>query len=334
MEMNRNQLTMAVIGGAGGAIALVVFALVWLKSGKMDALRLEVTNLKAECDRLHAVDPATGENYSKNLNVISNEVSASFNSATNEFLLAKYSVMENSDFCKAMQDDFKEFVKWSEGSVDKLISEDIKNSESGGAIAQFVPCLNGTVPGSEEEKLKLARQWCDFKKLMGLMNDVGVRKLEKFVAKTEVAKENPVNGNMGVQINDQAPLYQYDEERYELVFWAKPAAFIEFLNLISTKESEDRYFFIVETMAFDGGFGKKLNDGEIMKNPDGSARKSEGRSSRGRRGRNRNSESKEVEKQELAGKNDVKTYITNPETADPIRVTMTIRSVIFKKGGK
>ncbi len=328
MEMNRNQLTMAVIGGAGGAIALVVFALVWMKSGKIDALQLEVANLKSECDGLSAVDPATGENYRKNLNSISNEVSASFNSAANEFLLDEYSALEKSVFCKRMQDDFKDFVKWSEGSVDKLISEDKKESDD---IPQFKSCLGGTVPSSEKEKLKLVRQWCDFKKLMNLMKDAKVKKLERFAAITEAAKETSDKSGTGGQAGNQAPLYQYDEEKYEVKFEAKPAALVELLNLISANESEDKYFFIVEKMSFDGRFS---NNEEIIKGTDGNARKSEGRSSRGRRGRNRNSESKEVEKQELAEKNDVKTFMTNPETAEPIKVTMIIRSVIFKKGGK
>lgn len=336
MEMNKNQLTMAVIGGAGGVVALVVFALVWMKSGKIDVLQREVKNLKSECDGLYAVDPAEGENFRKNFNAVSNEVASSFNSAANEFLLDEYSEMEKSVFCKKMQDDFKDFLKWPEGSVDKLIGEDIKKAEKGSGIVQFVPCLNGTVPSSEEEKLKLARQWCDFKKLMELMNDAGVRKLEKFLAKPEEKKETSARTvNAGFQINNQAPLqYQYDEERYELGFKAKPAAFLKFLNLISAKGADDKFFFIVETMSFDGGFSKRVEAGEIIKSSDGNARKSEGRTSRRRRGAQRGAEGKEVEKQDPVEKNDVKTFVTNPETADPITVTMTIRSVIFKKGVK
>jgi hypothetical protein len=329
MEMNKNQLTMAVIGGAGGVVALVVFALVWMKSGKIDALQLEVANLKSECDGLSAVDPATGENYRKNLNSISNEVSASFNSAANEFLLDEYSALEKSVFCERMLDDFKDFVKWSEGSVDKLISEDKKKSDD---LPQFKSCLgDGNVPSSEKEKLKLVRQWCDFKKLMNLMKDAKVKKLERFAAITEAAKETSDKSSTGGQAGNQAPLYQYDEEKYEVKFEAKPAALVELLNLISANESEDKYFFIVEKMSFDGRFS---NNEEIIKGTDNNARKTEGRSSKGRRGRNRNPESKEVEKQELAEKNDVKTFMTNPETAEPIKVTMIIRSVIFKKGGK
>jgi NAD-dependent DNA ligase len=53
--MNKNQLTMAVTGGVGAAVALVFFALVFMNGSTIDQRKQEVADLQNKCSALNGV---------------------------------------------------------------------------------------------------------------------------------------------------------------------------------------------------------------------------------------------------------------------------------------
>lgn len=298
--MNKNQLTMAVTGGVGAAVALVFFALVFMNGSTIDQRKQEVADLQNKCSALNGV--SRDKTIAEDIKEIDGLMSERYDSMVNTNLVRHAEKSEN-ELQQAINAEFREIKSWPSDSSVKIIPGDFlaKNGDQNFKVFYNYVKDDGAV--APKNKLLVARQWSDFYHIMELMRDAGVCQLGMFTdvvkAQSEPEMKKPARNRSrrkSVEKVEEAP--KYNEQTYAVEFEAKPAALVKFMNMLAS--GEGKWFFVVESLFIDGeGFLQKIDVKKDM----------------GRKG--------------AAGEQAIKAIVVDPASEAPLKVKMNITSVIF-----
>lgn len=305
MEMNKNQLTMAVIGGAGAVIALGVFALVWMNGSELDALRLQVDQSRSTCNSKRGISRKSGNEIKKATEALREEALAAYASVTNGALVGE--VPERTALQKTMNAAYERYKKLPVDAAHKIIKEEF-------TFGPFGDYIKGTIPNEKETAL-LARRWGDVSELTDLLISAGAAELTDVKIVTKKAEEEPSNARgrnargrnarRTAQAKNADDGHACSEETYELTFLSRPAALVAFLNSLATSKR----FFTVDSLKF-------AQTGDPLLQAIGAEAKEDGRKQRN-----------ESEDESGIGRN--KICVTDPATTQPFTVTMKVTSMIF-----
>lgn len=303
MEMNRNKLVLAVIGGAGAAIALIVAVLVFLNSSEVGTLRENIRMNTETCNGKNGITRATGRAMEKAREDIADAALEAYNSLTNAAVVGE--TPERTALQKRMNAAYERYKKLPAESSRKIIAEDF-------TFGPFGDYIKGTIP-SEKETGVLARRWSDVSEMTDLLVQVRATQLldvKVLTKKTdESAGDSRQNRNRYARgrnaVKESASKYACSEETYELTFLARPAALVGFLNALA----ESRRFMAVDSISF-------FQNGDPLLKMIGAESKEDARK----------------KKEELEGLDDAtagKICVTDPATTEPFTVTVKVSTMIF-----
>ena len=306
MEMSKNQLKMAVIGGVGVVIALVAFGMVVMNSSAVTELRDKIAQERSSCTQKRGISSQVAKMAEEARKALSEKALAAYNYvSTNDLQVAK--VIEGAKLQNLMNADYERFKKLPEGTSRKIIKEDF-------AFGKFGDYIKGKVPSKEEAQL-LSRQWNDVSILADILVDAGATELTDVKVITP-KKEEPTNTNqrgrasrgrnVANTANADNAKYASENESYEITFLARPAALVKFLNLITSSKR----FFAVDSLKFEQ-VGDPLLQAIGADSKEESTRKNK-------------KVNKEEEDPSLS-----KICVTDPATIEPFTVTMKISAMIF-----
>ncbi|MBO5904909.1 MAG: Amuc_1100 family pilus-like protein [Kiritimatiellae bacterium] len=306
MEMSKNQLKMAVIGGVGVVIALAAFGMVVMNSSAVTELRDKIAQERSSCAQKRGISSQVAKKAEEARKALSEKALAAYDYvSTNDLQVAK--VIEGAKLQNLMNADYERFKKLPEGTSRKIIKEDF-------AFGKFGDYIKGKVPSKEEAQL-LSRQWNDVSILADILVDAGATELTDVKVITP-KKEEPTNTNqrgrasrgrnVANTANADNAKYASENESYEITFLARPAALVKFLNLIASSKR----FFAVDSLKFEQ-VGDPLLQAIGADSKEESTRKNK-------------KVNKEEEDPSLS-----KICVTDPATTEPFTVTMKISAMIF-----
>lgn len=305
MEMNKNQLAMAVIGGAGAVIALAVFALVWMNSAEVEELNAKVAEERSSCAAKRGVTRKCGNEIKEVTTRLAEDAAGTYAALTNGFLIAE--VPERTALQKLMNAAYERYKKLPVDATTKIIKEDF-------TFGPFGDYIKGTIPNEKETPL-LARRWGDVSELTDLLVEAGATGLTDVKILTKKTEEESVNArgrnargrnarnNKNPEADDTA--YACSEETYELTFFARPAALVKFMNSLSASKR----FFTLDSVKFEQA-------GDPLLQAIGADSKEDSRKSK-----------EETEEERELGRN--KICVTDPATTAPLTVTVKVTAMIF-----
>lgn len=306
MEMSKNQLKMAVIGGVGVVIALAAFGMVVMNSSAVTELRNKIAQERSSCAQKRGISSQVAKKVEEARKALSEKALAAYAYvSTNDLKVAK--VLEGAKLQNLMNADYERFKKLPEGSSRKIIKEDF-------AFGKFGDYIKGKVPSKDEAQV-LSRQWNDVSILTDILVDAGATELTEVKVitpkKEEVANTNQRGRasrgrNAANTANADNAKYASENESYEITFLARPAALVKFLNLVSSSKR----FFAVDSLKFEQA-GDPLLQAIGAESKDESTRK------------NRKNK-KDDEDSSLS-----KVCVTDPATTEPFTVTLKISAMIF-----
>ena len=306
MEMSKNQLKMAVIGGVGVVIALAAFGMVVMNSSSVTELRDKIAQERSSCAQKRGISSQVAKKVEESRKALTEKALAAYAYvSTNDLRVAK--VLEGARLQNLMNADYERFKKLPEGTSRKIIKEDF-------AFGKFGDYIKGKVPSKEEAQL-LSRQWNDVSILTDILVDSGATELTdvKVITpkKEEVANTNQRGRasrgrNVANTAKADSSKYASENESYEITFLARPAALVKFMNSISSSKR----FFAVDSLKFEQ-VGDPLLQAIGADSKEESTRKNK-------------KVNKEEEDPSLS-----KICVTNPMTTEPFTVTMKISAMIF-----
>lgn len=308
--MNKNQVTMAVIGGAGTLIAAVLAVLAWFGGSTIDELKLELADNKAACDENRSVTRKAGEKHKENLGILSEMSQKAYETVTNGY--AKSDIPTADALQKMMHDGAERFKKLPADAARKIVKHDF-------GFGSFADYIKGTVPNKADVPV-LYRRWCDVQRITEILLEsratelTGVKVLVKAAATEE---EKPRNWRS--RSNDRKPAanaeqkYPCQEESYEIEFIASPSALGAVVNALAA----DKRFFVVDTIKF-----AQSSDALIQA-------LGEGKGADGAKGKSRREKKALLEKKAEEEVNRGKKLVTDPATVEPFAVTMKVTSMLY-----
>lgn len=304
MEMNRNKIVMAAVGGAGAAIALVVAVLVFMKSSEVETLRENIRVNSESCGGKSGITRAVGKAMEKEREALAELAFETYCSLTNGAVVGE--VPERTALQKRMHAAYDRYKKLPADSSRKIIAEDF-------AFGPFGEYIKGTIPSAKDTAV-LARRWSDVSEMTDLLVQVRATQLldvkvltrkpdDQAAANTRQNRNRHSRRAQGAK--EAAPKYACSEETYELTFLARPAALVGFLNGIA----ESRRFIVVDSVRF-------FQSGDPLLKMIGAEAKEDAR--------------KKKEEQENKEDDQLKkVYVTDPATTEPFTVTVKVTTMIF-----
>ena len=309
MQMNKNQMTMAVIGGVALLGALVLGYLIYDEGDAQE---------KAQRDYNNHVNRY---NQNKNATVEQREAHAANEASAVAWTTKAYGVVAGQDarlygesitaesLLQKMQEAREAYAQQPEGEgVTKFVGKDFWFGK------YFQPYVQKGDPIAKDKQAEIQRRWGDVCQLADILLKSGVQSLENVEVVEPEATPAPEPQYGMTSDEPKAERYPVLTETYKLTFKAGPAALAAALNAFSS----EKRFISVDAMSF-GQEGDPL----IMKFG-GTPKTSE---SSGRRRRQRAAEQTE----ETAEKKQVG-LITDPEQElVPFTVTMTLSTLTAKE---
>lgn len=304
--MNKNQLIMAVVGGAGALVALVITILAFMNSSELEALRENIRSNSESCSAKRGITRATGKAIEKECENLADAAQSVYYSLTNSAVVGE--IPERTTLQKKMNADYERYKKLPTDSARKIIAEDF-------SFGPFGNYIKGTIP-SEKDTPGLARRWSDVSELTDILVDVRATQLLDVKVLTRKTDESAANNsrqnrNRYSRARDAekeaSSKYGCSEESYEFTFLARPAALVKFLNAIA----ESKRFYVVDSITFSQATDPllKMIGADVKED----ARK------------NKKNEALES-KSEFAGS---KVCVTDPATTEPFTVTVKLTTMIF-----
>ena len=316
--MNKNQITMAAIGGVALVAALAVGYLAFSASGesgeKFDELegkRAEISNLKGA-----AVAPCAEsvKKIDENKAVLASWREQAFALAAKGDA-APAGETSPAAFKQRMVEDARELSRLP-GGVDGAI---VKPGFGFG----FPSFINEGAMPKAEELATLDRQWSETCLLVKTLAGCGVSELvsiEPVQAKQEEAAPKEKRGGRGRKAPEK-PKEIASAQSYSIKMNARPAAFVKVMNAIA----EGDRFICIDNFSFtrEDALGRILGEGKGKAGADEAAAPKESRRGRGRRGAQQADEQSE-EKAEVA----MKGLVTDPSTAT-LAITLDVTTFDF-----
>lgn len=297
--MNKNKLTMAVIGGAGAVVALVVFVLAWMEGTELDDLRTRVSDTRQQCDAKRGISRKSGNEIKAATSALSEKAMATYASVSNGYLVAE--VPEPSALQKLMNAAYERYKKLPADAAKKIVGEEF-------FFGPFAEYIKGTLPNEKDTPL-LARRWGDVSEITDLLVQArateitGVKIVTRKVEEPDSGRRRPYNRNAARKA--AKPKYACSEESYEITFLARPAALVSFMNLLA----QSKRFFSVDSVMFE-------QTGDPLLKMIGADSKEDARK-------------KKEEAEETGDLERNKICVTDPATTQPFTVKMKITSMIF-----
>lgn len=309
MEMNRNQLTMAVAGGVAGVITLALLAMVYVGAENVSETRDDVAGSRSVCESKRGITRKSGNEARANMKALADVAIAAYASLTNRGVVAE--TPDKDALQKTMYADAVKFRALPRNSAKKIIAEDF-------GFGVFAEYINGKVPAKRDVP-KLFRRWGDVSAMTEILLDSGATELlaVKVLTKDESAETEAITrrqrGRRQTSQKTGSEKYPCSEELYEIEFLAKPAALVKVLNALAADKTR---FYAVDAMSFDQPRDSLLQaiggDGEKDK--------------KGRAKGGRNKKAAEEKESEIGRS---KMCLTDPSSVEPFRVVLNVSTIVF-----
>lgn len=314
MQMNKNQIVMASIGGTALVAALVLGWLFWTEIEAADELSMEYDNQVQRCR--NAAGP--GEAAAK---AALNDAARLVDWRTNALATVCARQAEPGElpnaaaFQQTMTDRRLAYSKLPEASAVKICAEDF------GFGDYFKPFLDGAMP-SAAELPRLQRRWGDVVAVVDVLLDCGAGPLESVAVETPEPKVEDVKPR-GRRANAPKTTFTEAVERYRFKFKCAPAALVAVVDAIAADET--RFFAIVDcTFAEDP-------DTLVAKVGEGGETKERAGRRGGRRGRRAAAEADEAAGEEA--EKALQGLVAEPG-ARVLTVTLGVTTSIFGNNGE
>lgn len=310
--MNKNQIAMAAIGGAGALAAAVFGVLVWLEGDTQEELRDNLEANRAKRARYAHAVKATEDAHKANGEAAKKWAGAAYGFAGTQGSWRRDPSQEPAAFKQQMMEEARAISKLPKDAAAKIVKE--------GFPFGFNAYINEGAMPKRDDLPKLQREWDDIVRICHILVDCGVAELTGVsVAEAEAPAETPRPGaRRAQQKKDPADAYPSAKESYVVTFLARPAALVGVLNALAT----DNRFFAVSDLVFE-----QPNDPLLMMLGGDKEKEKQG----GRRGRRRRGAVEEEEKPlegeaaEIARKG----LVTDPAVCAPFAVSMKISTLDF-----
>lgn len=309
MQMNKNQMTMAVIGGVALLGALVLGYLIYDQGDAQDKARRDLSNHTNRYNQNRDATAEQQEAYDANRTAAEGWTAKAYASVAAQAHRLYAEGMAPETLLKKMQDQREDYAQQpeGEGAAAKFIKADFMFGK------YFQPYLKGDPIGKDKQEV-IQRRWGDVCQLSDILLKSGVQSLEDVevieAEETKPADEPSYGGSSDEQAAEAHPV---QTETYRLTFKATPAALIAALNAFS----EEERFITVDAMSF-----SQAGDPLIAKF--GVNQKTEKTGRRRRRGGEEAADEQNDKKQ--VG------LITDPEQElVPFTVTMTLSTLTAKE---
>ena len=323
--MNKSKLTMAVIGGVAGLLAVAIGVLVWLEADAHDVKDAELASARSRAAGNASANPAVTKARKENEKALVDWAKASYAFVAERSARAIDPSQEPSAFKQQMMDEQRALAKLPEDSETKIIKETFY---FGDAFRDFIS--QGSMP-KKEDMPRLQRQWDDLMHLAEVFLKAGVSELTdvsfKAVAAAEpvVAERGRGRGGRGAETVDAKAAYPSSEETYVVKFLARPEALVSVLNALATDEK--RFMSVVLRRFEQAGdpLVAMLGGGDKEKDGGGS-----------RRRRSRAVEFTEAATDGEGAEAEVarKGLVTDPKTCAPFTVTLEVTTYDFVPAGE
>ena len=309
MQMNKNQMTMAVIGGVALLGALVLGYLIYDEGDAQDKAQRDLNNHTSRY------------NQNKNATVEQREAYEANEAAAVAWATNAYGVVAAQDarlygesitaesLLQKMQAAREAYLQQPEGEgvTVKFIGKDFWFGK------YFQPYVEKGNPIAKDKQAEIQRRWGDVCQLADILLKSGVRSLEDVVVVEPEETPAPEPQYGASSDEPKAETYPVQTETYKLTFKASPVALATALNAFSA----EKRFISVDAMSFS-------QDGDPLIAKFGGAQKSEKQGRRRRRGADQQ-EDEDGEKKQVG-------LITDPEQElVPFTVTMTLSTLTAKE---
>ncbi len=313
MQMNKNQMTMAVIGGVAGLLSVVLGYLAFAEGDAQDKAQRTIRAKTNLYDQNRSATEEQRELYAANEKAEAEWTKAAYAAVAkqDERLYAEEITAEG--LVRKMQDAR---VAYAQKVVDgpKLPGSD----ESPKFIhaefmfgTYFQPYLNGDPIKGEAKKVEVQRRWGDVCQVADILLACGAQSLDGVEVIEPEKPTDSSNGNYGAEEEEKPEAYPILTETYKITFKASPAALVKVLNAFST----EKRFISVDQMSFSQA-------GDPLLAKFGGAGKAEQSSGRRRRRREAATEEESEQEKKKIG------LITDPEQElVPFTVTMTLSTL-------
>lgn len=308
MEMNKNQLTMAVTGGIAGVITLALLVMVYMGAEEVAETRDDVASSRSVCESKRGITRKSGNEARANMKALAEEAAAAYVSLTNRGEVVQ--MPDKDALQKMMYADAVKFRALPQNSAKKIVAEDF-------GFGVFAEYIKGKVPAKQDVP-KLFRRWGDVSAMTGILLDSGATEL--FAVKV-LTQEGPIeqpsergqrNRNLSSK-KPEAEKYSCAEELYEIEFLARPTALVKVLNALAADETR---FYAVDGISFD-----QPRDPLIQAIGGDSEKDKRGKPKGGR-----NKKTAEEKEDEIGRR---KMCLTDPSTVEPFRVVLKVSTIVF-----
>lgn len=235
MQMNKNQIVMASIGGVALVAALVLGWLFWTEVEAADELSMEYDNQVQRCRNAagpgDAAAAAALKDAARLVDWRTNALAAVCARQEEQGELPNAAA-----FQQTMTDRRLAYSKLPEGSAVKICAEDF------GFGDYFKPYLDGAMPPAAELP-RLYRRWHDVVAVVDTLLACGAGPLEAVAVETPEVKEADVKPRGR---RNQAPKAAFTEavERYRFKFKCAPQALVAAVDALAADET--RFFAVCE----------------------------------------------------------------------------------------
>ena len=310
--MNKNQIVMAAVGGAGALAAAVFGVLVWLEGDTQTELRDSLEANRAKRARYAHAVKATEDAHKANAGAAKKWADGAFDFACSQDSGRRDPSQEPAAFKQQMMEEARAISKLPEEAAAKIVKE--------GFPFGFNAYINEGAMPKREDLPKLQREWDDITRICHILVDAGATELTGIsVAEAAEPAAAPRPGmRRAQQKKDPADAYPSVKESYVVTFLARPAALVGVLNALAL----DKRFFAVSDIVFE-----QPNDPLLMMLGGDKEKEKQG----GRRGRRRRGAAEEEETPlegdaaEIARKG----LVTDPAVCAPFAVSMKISTLAF-----
>lgn len=216
MQMNKNQVTMAVIGGVALAVALVLGGLIFLvEADKQEEAQRNLSNQtnaynqnKNATEEQQAAHQANAEVYAK----AAADAYAAITAKDARAYVGRYTEEKLLQAMQQERDDYvnKQFIK-PEFTFGKYFGDRMKNIEA-------------------KDKETVQRRWGDISQLSQLLFEGGVQSLDE----VEVLEPEQSAANDSGADEEKVDAYPIETETYELTFTATSEALVNVLNAFAS----------------------------------------------------------------------------------------------------
>lgn len=226
MQMNKNQMTMAIIGGVSLVGSLVLLALIFLfVSDKKEKAQQDLSTQTTICNQNASFSLEQAAEHQKNADAsrgLAGKTYAAVTAMSDRLYEEEMTAPEVRD---RIQADYKRFYDvQKEGDAHFVKDQTVFGKP-------FEGYINGDKLADADQAL-VQRRWGDVVQLVDVVLKAGAQSLDGVEVVTPVVEKKP-DENANVSDAEKKDAYPIVTETYEIRFTASPAVYVDVLNTLA-----------------------------------------------------------------------------------------------------